>query len=100
MLLRQAGRDRARSLLRRRGAAARGLHRLRRLLRRLPPQRQERLTKNYLWFAEKRGAVIEAERDVVDIRPLSEDGSAGYEVVTRRSTAWLAKQPQCCGRAT
>ena len=52
------------------------------------------LTKNYLWFAEKRGAVIEAERDVVDIRPLSPDGSAGYEVVTRRSTAWLARQPK------
>ena len=52
------------------------------------------LTKNYLWFAEKRGAFIQAERDVVDIRPLSPDGSAGYEVVTQRSTAWLFKQPQ------
>jgi cholesterol oxidase len=50
------------------------------------------LSKNYLWFAEKRGAVIEAERDVVDIRPLSPDGSAGYQVVTRRSTAWLNRQ--------
>jgi len=51
------------------------------------------LTKNYLYFAEKWGARIEAEAEAVDIRPLPEgqpDG-ARYEVVYRNSTAWLFK---------
>jgi cholesterol oxidase len=38
------------------------------------------LVKNYLWFAEQRGVVIEAERTVVDIRPLGPHGEEGYEV--------------------
>jgi cholesterol oxidase len=51
------------------------------------------LDKNYLYFAEKRGAKIFAETRVVDIRPLgAADGSGGYAVTTERSTAWLAKQ--------
>jgi cholesterol oxidase len=42
-----------------------------------------RLTKNYLWFAEKRGARIIAEQEVVDVMPLGAgDGSEGYRVVT------------------
>jgi cholesterol oxidase len=52
------------------------------------------LVKNYLWFAEKRGAQVLAEREVIDVRPLAGgtgDASPGYEVVTRRSTAWLRK---------
>lgn len=50
------------------------------------------LPKNYLWFAEQRGAVIEAERTVVDIRPLgAADGSQGYAVTSVRSGRWLAK---------
>ncbi|MBK8027525.1 MAG: GMC family oxidoreductase [Chloroflexi bacterium] len=47
------------------------------------------LLKNYLYFAEKWGATIQAEAEVVDIRPLP-DGQADnarYEVVYRRSTA-------------
>lgn len=47
------------------------------------------LVKNYLYFAEKWGAVIRAESEVVDIRPLPEyqtDG-ARYKVVYHRSTA-------------
>lgn len=46
------------------------------------------LVKNYLYFAEKWGAVIRAESEVVDIRPLMDyqpDG-ARYEVIYRRST--------------
>ncbi|MFC9665570.1 GMC oxidoreductase [Nocardia sp. NPDC127606] len=47
-----------------------------------------RLTKNYLWFAEKRGAQILAERNVVDVAPLgpasSSDGRDGYRITTRR----------------
>jgi cholesterol oxidase len=50
------------------------------------------LVKNYLYFAEKRGAQVTPERTVVDIRPLgSADGSGGYEVESVRSGAWLRK---------
>ncbi len=50
------------------------------------------LDKNYLYFAEKRGAQVMAETRVIDIEPLSEDGSAGYRVTVERSTAWFAKR--------
>jgi len=51
------------------------------------------LVKNYLWFAERRGARVMPERTVVDIRPLGDGtGSDGYEVVTERSGAWLRKR--------
>jgi cholesterol oxidase len=50
------------------------------------------LPKNYLWFAEKRGAKIDPERHVVSIRPLgAADGSDGYEVVHERTGARLRK---------
>jgi cholesterol oxidase len=50
------------------------------------------LVKNYLYFAEKRGARVMPERTVVDIRPLgSSDGAEGYEVESVRSGAWLRK---------
>ncbi len=50
------------------------------------------LDKNYLYFAEKRGAQVRAETRVVDVRPLGTgDGSDGYEITTERSTAWFAK---------
>ena len=53
------------------------------------------LLKNYLWFAEKRGAEVLPEREVVDIRPLgAADGSDGYEVITQRPGAWLRRQRQ------
>ena len=44
------------------------------------------LDKNYLYFAEKFGARIFAENRVVDIEPLSPDGSEGYVVRTRKTT--------------
>jgi cholesterol oxidase len=51
------------------------------------------LVKNYLWFAEKKGARIHAECQVVDIRPLgAPDGSGGYEVVTEYPGAWFRKR--------
>jgi len=51
------------------------------------------LVKNYLYFAEKRGARVEPERTVIDIRPLgAADGSEGYEVESVRSGAWLRKE--------
>ena len=49
------------------------------------------LVKNYLYFAEKGGAEMRAEAEVRDIIPLPAgqlDG-ARYEIVYRRSTAWL-----------
>jgi cholesterol oxidase len=51
------------------------------------------LVKNYLYFAEKRGARVMPERTVVDIRPIGAvDGSDGYEVESVRSGAWLRKE--------
>ncbi len=51
------------------------------------------LVKNYLWFAEKAGAQILPEHEVVDIRPLgAADGSDGYRVTTERPGAWFNKQ--------
>ena len=51
------------------------------------------LVKNYLYFAEKRGAQVMPERTVIDIRPLgASDGSDGYEVESVRSGAWLRKE--------
>ena len=50
------------------------------------------LVKNYLYFAEKHGAQVHAERTVLGIRPLGgADGAEGYEVQSVRSGAWLRK---------
>ncbi|MFT4704434.1 MAG: cholesterol oxidase [Bradymonadia bacterium] len=51
------------------------------------------LDKNYLYFAEKRGAQVIADTRVCDVRPLATDagealGTAGYEVVTQSRTAF------------
>jgi cholesterol oxidase len=51
------------------------------------------LLKNYLWFAEKRGATIYPDREVVDIRPRgAADGSEGYVVTTEHPGAWWRKR--------
>jgi cholesterol oxidase len=51
------------------------------------------LTKNYLYFAEKWGAEIWAEKEVRDVRPLppEQPDGARYEVIYRSSTSWLNK---------
>ena len=50
------------------------------------------LVKNYLWFAEKLGVQIQAERQVTDIRPLgAADGSEGYAVTDERSGSWFGR---------
>jgi cholesterol oxidase len=51
------------------------------------------LVKNYLYFAEKWGAQILAEAEVVDVRPLPPDQPDGarYEVIYHRTTGWLIK---------
>jgi cholesterol oxidase len=46
------------------------------------------LDHNYLYLAEKLGADVHAEREVVDVVPLA---GGGYEVVSERSGAWFAK---------
>ncbi len=58
------------------------------------------LVKNYLYFAEKRGARVMPERTVIDVRPIGPGapnpeglvGSEGYEVESVRSGAWLRKE--------
>lgn len=51
------------------------------------------LDKNYLYFAEKRGACVFAETRVVDVQPLNgrPDGCDGYEVRTVSSTSFFRK---------
>ncbi len=50
----------------------------------------------YLYLAEKHGAQVSPETQVVDVKPLggAYDGSAGYEVHTVKSTAWIRRQPR------
>ncbi len=53
------------------------------------------LVKNYLYFAERRGAAILPERTVIDIRPLGDgSGADGYELESVRSGAWLRRDRQ------
>jgi len=53
------------------------------------------LVKNYLYFAERHGTEILAERTVKDIRPLgADDGSDGYAITSVRSGAWVRKRRQ------
>jgi cholesterol oxidase len=56
-------------------------------------QAKNSLDKNYLYFAEKWGAHIRAEREATEIRSLPPDqpDSARYEIEYRSSTAWLRK---------
>lgn len=51
------------------------------------------LDKNYLHFAERRGAVVLAETRATCVRPRgAPDGSDGYEISVERSTARVAKR--------
>jgi cholesterol oxidase len=50
------------------------------------------LPKNYLYFAEQRGARVVAEAEVTDVRPRKGDLTGGrYEVEYRSSTGWLRR---------
>ena len=53
------------------------------------------LPKNYLYFAEKRGAEIRAESEVTDVRPL-DDGT--YEVTYQRSTRLFKRKKRVRAR--
>jgi cholesterol oxidase len=53
------------------------------------------LVKNYLYFAERRGARVLPERTVLDVRPLGDgSGAEGYAVTSVRSGAWVRKHRQ------
>ena len=49
---------------------------------------KNRLDKNYLYLAEKNGAVIHSDHQVIDLEPL-EDG--GYRIRARNPAAWLTR---------
>ena len=51
---------------------------------------------NYLYLAEKHGARVFPETRVVDVKPLNgaPDGSAGYQVSTVKSIAWIDLRPR------
>lgn len=51
------------------------------------------LLKNYLWFAEKLGAAVLPNRQVVDIRPMGAgDGRDGYEIRTQSPGPFRGKK--------
>lgn len=52
------------------------------------------LDKNYLYFAEKWGAAVRPEANVVDVRPLygRQPDNARYEVFYERTTDWFFKR--------
>lgn len=50
------------------------------------------LDKNYLYLAQQKGAKIWAEKEVVDVLPLNEDGSGGYEITIKDSTKWIKRK--------
>jgi cholesterol oxidase len=51
------------------------------------------LVKNYLHLAERAGAEVQADTEVVDIRPLGAgDGSGGYAVTVERTGRWLRRE--------
>jgi cholesterol oxidase len=54
------------------------------------------LDMGYLYLAEKHGAQVFPETRVVNVKPLegTSDGSAGYEVSTVKSTAWIRRHPR------
>ena len=53
------------------------------------------LVKNYLYFAEKWGAAVQAEATAKDIQPLpnGQPDGARYEVLFHRTTSWFRKSP-------
>ncbi|MCW2957842.1 MAG: glucose-methanol-choline oxidoreductase [Solirubrobacterales bacterium] len=77
------------------GPARTGCIRCARCMVGCPVGAKNTLRKNYLWFAEKLGVKVMAEREVMDIRPIgAADGTEGYEITTQRSGAWLRKEPK------
>jgi cholesterol oxidase len=55
------------------------------------------LDRNYLYFAEKWGAEIRPEANVMDIRPLYNQNPVNgrYQIIYERTTDWLVKRRRC-----
>ena len=50
------------------------------------------LDKNYLHLAQAQGCEILANHKVVDVRPLSPDGSAGYDIIYKKSSNFFSRK--------
>ena len=50
------------------------------------------LDKNYLYFAEKRGAKVFAQTKVTRLVPVGEAGKEGWRIETELSTSWFRKE--------
>jgi len=50
------------------------------------------LDKNYLYLAQQEGARIQPESEVVDVKPVDDDGSDGYTVMYKQSTGWFNRK--------
>lgn len=50
------------------------------------------LDKNYLYLAEKAGVTILPETEVIDIESIDSNGSKGFTLHLKKSTAWLAQK--------
>lgn len=50
------------------------------------------LDKNYLYLAEKRGAVIQPLTKITSLRPLNSDGSAGWVLMCQATDSWLRRK--------
>lgn len=71
------------------GPARTGCTRCGRCMVGCPVGAKNTLVKNYLWFAEQRGAEIVPDRTVIDVRPLGAgDGGDGYAVTHVSSGSW------------
>ena len=80
------------TLFRRRRSDPLGVHRMRVVSVGMPQQRQEHVAEELLWFAERLGVQIDAERTVTSIRPLgASDGSDGYAVTSEHTGSWIRK---------
>jgi cholesterol oxidase len=74
------------------GPARTGCHQCGACMMGCPYGAKNTLVRNYLYFAEKKGAKVVAERMVTDVRPLgAADGADGYAVTHERTGAWWAK---------
>ncbi|WP_320669544.1 GMC family oxidoreductase [Patulibacter defluvii] len=68
------------------GPARTGCSRIGRCMLGCPQGSKNSLDKNYLWFAQRDGAKIDAGREVVALRPLNgTDGADGWEVTHERT---------------
>lgn len=57
-----------------------------------PNNAKNTLVKNYLYLAERAGAEVHPERQVIDIVPLGDgSGADGYRVTTERTGAWTKR---------